>query len=104
MMLTIYAILCRITIYKSDYRNQKSSRPAVHGFLHETADSAAKKFAGDCRSASVNDPALFPNIHKERYFKSYFRTLGEIFIKALAHHAYIPKIYHIEASIDKYHL
>ena len=31
-----------------------SSRPAAHGFLHETADSAAKKFAGDCRSASAN--------------------------------------------------
>jgi hypothetical protein len=46
--------LCRITIYKSDYRKQKSSRPAAHGFFHETADSAAKKFAGDCRSASAN--------------------------------------------------
>ena len=92
------------SIFLNIPRKQKSSRPAVHGFLHETADSAAKKFAGDCRSASANVPALFPNIHKKRYFKSYFRTLGEIFIKALAHHAYIPKIYHIEASIDKYHL
>mgnify|MGYP004455677091 CR=1 FL=1 len=42
------------SIFLNIPRKQKSSRPAVHGFLHETADSAAKKFAGDCRSASAN--------------------------------------------------
>ena len=42
------------SIFPNIPKKQKSSRPAAHGFLHETADSAAKKFAGDCRSASAN--------------------------------------------------
>ena len=42
------------TVFPNIPRKQKNSCPTAHEFFHETADSAAKKFAGDCRSASAN--------------------------------------------------